>query len=249
MNMTRLGSLVFILCTSFGSAIAQTEKAPRRIRFPRNAIVARSEGYLRHQLDTVPFVVRISAGQHVRIEINGPGSTRGALVYPSGKQDGQPGGVVFDQMVDETGDYKLIVGEHLMGGSWRGRFKVMIEILPAGESVPDPPTYTQYVGKYPSELFKLVPAVKSRARHVLGASFKAFLDRMQVETPITQNGDAIVARGCKAHLCTIDEAILMVDLNHGKVSVALKFNGKFRIFKGDLAETPDVLTREMAKEP
>ena len=41
----------------------------------------------------------------------------------------------------------------------------------------------------------------------------------------------------------------MIDLNDGKVAAALKFNGRFRIFKGDRTETPPVLEREMAKKP
>ena len=248
MNIKPLGSAVFILFLITGS-IAQTQKTPRLIIFPRDSIVARSAGYLRGQQDSASFVMHISAGQHVRIEIHGAGSTRGALIYPSGKQDGQPGGVVFDDTVDETGDYKLVVNQSLMAEPWRGRFQVMIEILPAGQAIPEAHTYAQYVGKYPSELFQSVPAVKSRARQLFGASFKSFTDRMQVETSITRNIDAIVLRGCKPHLCTIDEAILMVDLNDGKVYGALKFNGKFRVFKGDRAEMPAVLKREMARKP
>jgi hypothetical protein len=59
-----------------------------------------------------------------------------------------------------------------------------------------------------------------------GKSYKAFTDRMQVETPIERDGDALVMRGCMAHQCTIEEEILMIDLADGTPYVALKFNRK-----------------------
>lgn len=245
MKLRRPACLFLMMCAGFILAAAQTGKAPRRIIFARGATVARAAGYLRGIHDKAWFVLRASAGQHMRVEIDAPGSTRGSVIFPSGKQDGQPGGVIFDDTIDETGDYRIVVSESLMGEAWRGRFTVKVEILPRGEASPDPATYEQYVGKYPSELFRSVPALKTRLRELLKTNYQSFLDRMQVETPIEKDGDAIVMRGCMAHLCTIDEAILVIDLNEGKPYVALRFDGKFRTFPADRSQIPEALKRAM----
>jgi len=94
-----------------------------------------------------------------------------------------------------------------------------------------------------------VPSVKTRLRELLGTNYKAFLDRMQVETPIEKDGDTIVMRGCMAHSCTIEEAILVIDLNDGAPYVALKFNSKFRTpFAADRSRIPQSLRRGMRQE-
>lgn len=104
--------------------------------------------------------------------------------------------------------------------------------------------YSQYVGKYPSEMFKKEPALKTKLRTLLGASYKAFFDRMQTEMPIEKDGDAIVARGCAAHECTVEEAILVVQ--NGMPYVALRMNSKFsKTFPADRSKLPEALKRAM----
>jgi hypothetical protein len=246
MNINRLLSAAFLISFAFAGAFAQTEKAPQRIIFARGATVAQATGYLRGMRDTAWFVLRAGAGQHMHVEIDARGATRGTVIFPSGKQDGQPGGVIFDDNIDETGDYKIIVSESMMADAWRGRFTVKVEILPRGQTSPDTSDLESYVGKYPSELFRKVPAVKTRLRELLGANYKAFFDRMQVETPIEKDDDTILMRGCMAHSCTIEEAILAIDLNDGKLYVALRFNSKFRApFAADKSRIPDALKRAM----
>lgn len=230
--------------------LSQTEKAPQRIVFARGATVATARGYLRNHADSAWFVLRAGAGQHMRVEIEGGKATHGTVIYPSGKQQTQPGGLVFDETIDETGDYKIGVSESPMAEGWRGNFTVKVEILPKGQSSPAPSNYENYVGKYPSELFKSVPAVKTRLRQLLGTNYQAFIDRMQVETPIEKDGDTIVMRGCMAHLCTIDEAILVIDLHDGSQYVALRFDGKFRpVFAADKSRIPESMRRAMKAEP
>src|SRR5436853_3983160 len=99
--------LLFVIVFAFVTASAQTERAPQRIVFARGATVARATGYLRGNRDAAWFVLRASAGQHMRITINARDATRGTVIYPSGKQEGQPGGRFFDDNIDETGDYKI----------------------------------------------------------------------------------------------------------------------------------------------
>lgn len=140
---------------------AQAQKAPRRIIFARRATVARASGYLRGVRDEVWFVIRARAGQHMRVEIRGHGPTRGVLYFPSGKQDGGPGGAIYDGDIDESGDYRIRVTESSMANAWRGSFTVTVEILPRGQSTPSVSALESYVGKYPTELLRKVPFMRS----------------------------------------------------------------------------------------
>ena len=249
MKPKRLLPLLFVILFAF-TASAQTERAPQRIVFARGATVARATGYLRGNRDSAWFILRASAGQHMRVNISARDATHGTVISPSGQQETQPGGVVFDDDLKETGDYKIGVSESPMANAWRGNFTVVVEILPRGQSTPQTSNLERYVGKYPSELFRGVPSVKTRLRQLLGTNYKAFTDRMQVETPIERDGDTIVMRGCMAHSCTIEEAILVIDLNDGTPYVALKFDSRFRTpFAADRSRIPGSLRRAMAWKP
>jgi len=246
MKIKQLISVAIIICAVAIAASAQATNAPRRIVFARGATVARATGYLRGIRDHASFVLRANSGQHMRVEINAPGSSRGSVVYPSGKQDGQPGGLMFDDTIDETGDYKIVVGESLMGEAWRGRFTVKVEVLPRGQSNSTASDLEKYNGKYPSELFKRVPSIKTRLRKLLGANYAAFMGRMQTQTPIEKDGDILIMRGCEAHSCTVEEALLAIDLNDGKLYVALRFEGKFtKTLPANRSQLPDALKRAM----
>jgi len=131
---TRIALALAMIAVALAAATAQTESAPRRIKFARGATVARGTGYLRGVRDEAWFVLRAKSGQHMRIEIRGRGPTRGVVVFPSGKQDGGPGGVIYDGVIDESGDYKIRVTESSMAEAWRGRFTLAVKILPVGES-------------------------------------------------------------------------------------------------------------------
>jgi hypothetical protein len=116
------------------SAFAQKERSPRRIVFARGATVARVSGSLKRIDDEAWFVLRVKSGQEMHVEIKGRGPTRGVLVFPSGKQDGGPGGVVFDGETDEDGDYKIRVSESMMAEAWKGRFTLISRRLPPKKS-------------------------------------------------------------------------------------------------------------------
>ena len=233
----------------------RAQKAPQRVTFARGATVARVTGYLRGMNDYALFVLRAKAGQHMRVEINAFGATRGMVIFPSGKQDGAPGGVIFDDDIDENGDYRIRVTESSMGDPWRGRIVLKIEILPGQSSGSGSSASTsdlaRYVGRYPSALLKGEPGLKTRLRELLGANYMSFTSRLQTEMPIERDGDVMIARGCMAHQCTIEEAILAVDLTSGKPYVAIKstrYGGGFKIFAEDKDRVPDALTRAMRNE-
>src|SRR5207253_6072751 len=107
-------------------------QSPTRINFARGATRATARGYLRGVRDEVFFVMRAQANQHMRVEISGRGATRGVVIFPSCKQDGGPGGVVFDDKIDETGDYRIRVTESSLANAWRGNFTVTIDIVLEG---------------------------------------------------------------------------------------------------------------------
>lgn len=118
---------------------------------------------------------------------------------------------------------------------------LIVMALPAHAARTD---YAQYVGKYPSEMFKREPALKAKVRTLLGNSYKAFSDRMQVETPIEKDGDALVMRGCMAHECTVEEAVLVIQ--DGAPYAAPKMNSKYtKTFPGDRSKLPAALKRAM----
>ena len=240
------------LITSDSISSVRAQKAPQRVTFARGATVARATGYLRGMNDYALFVLRAKAGQHMRVEINAFGATRGMVIFPSGKQDGAPGGVIFDDDIDETGDYRIRVTESSMGDAWRGRFVLKVEILPGQSSGSDSGAGTselaRYVSQYPSALLKGEPGLKTRLRELLGANYASFTSRLQTEMPIERDGDVMIARGCMAHQCTIEEAILAVDLTNGKPYVAIKstrYGGGFKIFAEDKDRVPDALRRAM----
>ncbi|HYV24680.1 MAG TPA: hypothetical protein VE969_05535 [Pyrinomonadaceae bacterium] len=248
MNIRKLFAVLIIVCAAIVSASAQTEKSPRRIVFARGAAVGRASGYLRGMRDRLFFVVRLNSRQHIRVEIDARGATRGTLIWPSGKQEGGPGGVIFDGDTDETGDYKISVGESMMADPWRGPITVKVEALPRGQASPSDANLVAYIGKYPSDLFRRVPAIKTRLRQLLGANYQDFTDRMQVEAPFENDRDVLITRGCMAHSCTIEEALLAIDMNDGSVYVALKMNGRIsRTFPAKRSLLPDALKRAMAQ--
>src|SRR5256885_14828554 len=158
MTINRLLASSLLIVVASLTASAQSERAPQRIVFARGATIARATGYLRGMRDSAWFVLRLGAGQHMRVEIGARGATHGTVISPSGKQETQPGAVVFDDDLTETGDYKIGVSESNMGNSWRGSFTLKVEGLPRGQSTPESSNLERYVGKYPTELFRGVPS-------------------------------------------------------------------------------------------
>src|SRR3989442_197914 len=156
-RLLAFAAVTLTICIALSTVKAQT---PTRIIFARGATRATARGYLRGVRDEAFFVLRAQANQHMRVEISARGATRGVVIFPSGKQDGGPGGVVFDDKIDETGDYRIRVSESSMADAWRGNFTVIIDIVSeASNAGPanDNQKLARYVGRYPSDLFRGVP--------------------------------------------------------------------------------------------
>ena len=238
----------FSCCLAVAAIIALASLdtfAQTRVYFARGATRATARGYLRGIRDEANFVLRAKAGQHMRVEIRGRGATRGMVTFPSGQGDGQPGGVVFDGILPDTGDYRISVSESSMADPWRGSFTVIIDVVSEGAGGGNR-DLSRYAGKYPSELFRKEPALKGRLRTLLSANYKSFFDRLQTEMPIENDGGVLIVRGCMAHECTIEEAILAIDLGNDTLHCAIKFNSRFRTWSGR-GSVPAALRRAMSQ--
>jgi hypothetical protein len=241
-------ALFVLAVVVFASSAAQ---AQTRIYFARGATRATARGYLRGIRDEANFVLRAKAGQHMRVNIQGRGATRGTITFPSGQGDGGPGGVVFDGILPDTGDYHIRVTESSMAEAWRGNFTVIVDITGGNFSEPkgrDSRDLVSYVGRYPSDLLRGEPDLKTRLRRLLGANYQVFVDRLQTEVPIESDGNTLIARGCMAHECTIEEAILAINLPAGTMHVAIKsarFGGRFNTYSENRATIPAALSRAM----
>jgi hypothetical protein len=126
-NLSRYSLAVALIAYASSAAGAQT-----RIYFARRATRAIVRGYLRGINGEALYLLRAKAGQHMRVEIRGRGATRGVVTFPSGGQDGSPGGVVFDGIIPDTGDYRIRVTESSMAEAWRGSFMLIVDVTSEG---------------------------------------------------------------------------------------------------------------------
>ena len=241
-----------MIAAAFLVSTMVAQKAPQRVYFARGATRARVTGYLRGQRDSAEFVLRAQAGQHMRVEIRGRGATRGMVTFPNGQQDGAPGGVVFDGNLPVTGDYRLRVTESSMGDAWSGGITVIIDVDSEGSNserrADSNRDLARYAGKYPSEMFRREPGLKTRIRALLGTNYKLFFDRLQTEMLIENDGGVLIVHGCMAHECTIEESILALDLGADKIHIAIKsadFRGRFKTWSEGGGNVPDALRRAM----
>lgn len=248
-------SLAATIASAFLISSAPAQKSPRRVYFARGATVARVTGYLRGIRDEAAFVLRAKAGQRMRVDIRGRGATRGIVIFPNGQQDGAPGGVVFDGILPVTGDYRIRVTESSMANTWSGSFTLIIKVVSEGldeaRSNDSNRDLARYAGKYPSDLFRHEPGLKTRIRRLLGANYKLFFDRLQTEMVIVNDGGVLIIHGCMAHECTVEESILALDLGADKIHVAIKsddFRGEFKTWSEGGASIPAVLRRAMQNE-
>lgn len=126
--MKRTSTIVFFLllatCATLVpsgvvSAKTRTSSKPIRFRFLQGAISAQARGQLTKNKNADAFyVIRAKAGDHMIVNIIAlsPGlMTSGDVTSPSGAQEGQHGGIIFNADLSETGDYTIRVARNLMG--------------------------------------------------------------------------------------------------------------------------------------
>lgn len=103
-------------------------ESSRKIKLPPPGKSVRIAGMLRSMDDHREFVFHGVGGTKVKIELSGAGPLRGVVIFPSGQQEGGPGGKIVDQRLAETGQYRLKVSESTMGEAWDGAFHVEISV-------------------------------------------------------------------------------------------------------------------------
>ncbi len=238
-------AVMAVIASAGTAAVAQT-----RIYFARGATRATARGYLRGKNDQALFVLRASAGQHMRVEIRASGATRGMVTFPSGEGEGGPGGVFFDGNLPDNGDYRIAVTESSMGNPWRGSFTLIVDVVSEVAPGRDTRDLARYTGRYPSDFFRNEAAVKTRLRRLLGTNYQFFFNRLQTEMPIENDGGVLIIQGCMAHQCTIEVGILAIDLANEKFHVAIKstdFRDMYRLWSEGNAPVPAALRRAMQK--
>ena len=106
--------------------VAGSKACPLRISFALGAYSAQRSSYLGGIHAERWFSVRARAGQTMVVVVAGAGPTRGTVYMPNGRQEGQPGGRVFDGSLPVTGTYRIRATESLMGEAWAGRVTVIV---------------------------------------------------------------------------------------------------------------------------
>lgn len=128
LNPFRLIFLLLIILALVVYSFGSTVRGVRRIMFKQGSTHVSIRGRLNGMNDEDYFVLRAKRGQHMRVEITGDGPTRGVVHFPNGGEDGGPGGVVFDDDLPATGDYRIRVTESSMAEAWRGTFILKVEV-------------------------------------------------------------------------------------------------------------------------
>lgn len=126
-----------LMMASSLTAAAQNRASSRavRIRFAPGAFSTQVRGQMVRGRTGVFYVVKAKEGDHMIVHIISTTSgfeTAGEIVAPSGEEDGQHGGVVFNRQLTETGDYKIRVTQNLMAGERSsGSFILEVVIIPS----------------------------------------------------------------------------------------------------------------------
>jgi hypothetical protein len=121
--------LLALFCGMILIAPAYASSA-RKVKLPAAGKSIRIESTIKGVGVKKLFVFHATSGTKLKIELSGAGPLRGVLLYPSGHQDGSPGGVIFDDTLTETGKYHLQVTESSMGDAWSGKFAVELSVAP-----------------------------------------------------------------------------------------------------------------------
>lgn len=122
----RRGIAVIIACGLL--LTAASGESLRKIKLPPPGKSIRIAGKLRSLEDHREFVFHGVGGAKVKVTLSGAGPLRGVVIFPSGEQEGGPGGAILDQPLPETGQYRLKVSESTMGEAWDGAFHIEISV-------------------------------------------------------------------------------------------------------------------------
>jgi len=119
--------LIIIVTVGLLLSVALGETA-HKIRLPAPGRSMRIRGEVHGLGEKRDFVFHGVTGKKLKIELSGDGPLRGEITFPSGNHTGSPGGVVLDQVLEESGWYRLEVVESPMGEPWHGAFNIRISV-------------------------------------------------------------------------------------------------------------------------
>jgi hypothetical protein len=128
-------AITFLLLPNVARAQTGTSSKPIRIKFTVGAISAQVRGQLSKARMETFYVVKAKTGDHMIVNIIPVTSglaTGGMVISPSGDEDGQHGGIIFNSDLTETGDFKIRVEHNLMAGeNVNGSFILEVVITPS----------------------------------------------------------------------------------------------------------------------
>ena len=114
-----LATCLALITSGEASAKTPSSSRPVRIKFIQGAISTQVRGHLTMNKNADAFyVIKAKVGDHMIVNIISLTSglmTGGDVTSPSGEQDGQHGGIIFNDDLTETGDYTIRVARNLMG--------------------------------------------------------------------------------------------------------------------------------------
>lgn len=125
----------------------------------------------------------------------------------------------------------------------------------AGDSTPaariDLSFAASYVGKHPSYLVEALTAnaaVDARLRTLLDGDYDDWGARFEVASQVERSGAFVIAEGCMAHACAgVREAIVVIDLDRGLISVGLVTDGRGTVHS-EAEQIPEPLKDWLVKE-
>jgi len=126
--------IIFAFVTLAFSAAANTISAQRatRVNFRRGAHTAIVTGYLSGYKGSRVFLIRVRAGQKMKVEGIGDHAVSTFLEGPPGSNYTQDMAADCHSRADvdstDAGDYKLTVEECTKADRWKGTFKVRITV-------------------------------------------------------------------------------------------------------------------------
>lgn len=109
-----------------------------RIERPTGGTRVIAKGHISEYDERCKFVVMAKKGERLSVEINADGWQGeegpimvGIVTAPDGSSDGAPGGLVFDSVLEQTGDYEIIVSQN--GAKSRAAqidFTIKVDLVP-----------------------------------------------------------------------------------------------------------------------
>lgn len=104
------------------------------ITFLPGALSAQAPGHFRSEFQQVRFTVQAEAGQRMIVNViprTPTLGTQGLVGFPKGHAIAAPGGVVMDQVLQESGTYTILAGQYAMASDLsEGDLLVEVILLP-----------------------------------------------------------------------------------------------------------------------